>query len=342
MPSRRLGWLAGGVVATALAYHLVATAAYPTFFRTPGGPVSYAWPLGWPLEFGTCSATGQIAGFRPLAAAADLLIGVVLLVGTGLAVSTWAVQSTLPKMSRSSLVVVVVSIACWAALLAALRVPAAVFLGWAALAVVYLAVPCTAYSIVRLLRPASQFSLRTLFLAISVIAVVLAALAGSGNYATRGAGADRARLVSDSVRFGVLLETKTMNGGRVVAWDYAVARQTRQIPCRLDTAFGVEYAVRQANDAAHPAPTSDRIDLVEVWHSPAPIPNRMTGKLAAQTEKTLSCQPGEPQVAVFRLGSEPCLVPGEWKFELWHQSGSPKQRQKLLEQTFELELPAER
>lgn len=162
----------------ALAYHLVASSAYPNYFQTPDGPLSFSWPVGSPLTFGTWSATGEMTDFQPLALIADFLAAVVLVVGTAQAIDDWPRASLkLPVLNRNALIIVVASILGWVALFAVLRVPVAVFFGWAALAVIYLGVPCAAYSLVTRSRPSARFSMRTLLLVTTCICVVLAAIA---------------------------------------------------------------------------------------------------------------------------------------------------------------------
>jgi hypothetical protein len=193
-------WLAGGSIALALGYHLVATAAYPNFFRSSGWSTRQdSWPLGWPLEFAILSVTGQFHAFQPLALFADLLVAAVLILGTALAAADWSpTRITLPGANRKLLVVILASIGCWAALVAKLGAPLGVFLGWVALAIVYLGVPCAVYAIVTRARSHARFSLRTLLAVMTGLCVLLAILTTS-DCRQRPADSKRARIPAGEV-----------------------------------------------------------------------------------------------------------------------------------------------
>ncbi len=180
--SRWLALFAGCVMATAVAVHHVATAAYPSYFAEAGhGPLHHAWEIGWPLDFGTWSTTGEIERFRPLAFSVDFLVAVFLVLGTAAAAAEWRYWPALwPTLGRKALLVIVTSAICWALLNLLLEAPLGVFLGWAALAVVYLGVPCTVYSVITLAGRAHRFSLRALFVVVTCLCVILAAYAASG------------------------------------------------------------------------------------------------------------------------------------------------------------------
>jgi hypothetical protein len=259
--------------------------------------------------------------------------------GTAVAAAEWRYwPAAWPRLSHKALLVIVASAICWAALNLVLEAPLGVFLGWAALAVVYLGVPCTAYSVFTLANRAHRFSLRALFIVVTCLCVILAAFAGSG-FLGRSILRDRDSVNvfvgEGSFDYGLVEANDTVRNGQVVARDYRLVKRTRNIPCTLGTAFGVEYEIERGPTAAPAKLQADRsVDVIEIWHYPKAMTNPRTGKRERQVQSYHSVAPGTRKVAVFWLGSPPYLMPGEWKFELWERHPDPKRRRKLLEQVF--------
>ena len=260
------------------------------------------------------------------------------MLGTAAAAAEWRYWPALwPTLGRKALLVILTSAICWAVLNLLMVAPLGVFLGWAALAVIYLGVPCTAYSVFTLAGQAHRFSLRALFIVVTCLCVILAAFVGSGflgqtNSQDRDSGV---AVRPGTFDYGLMQSIDTISNGRMIARDYRLVKRTRIIPCTLGTAFGVEYELDRtspATDAAiQPEPA---IQVVEVWHYPAMMTNPVTGRRENYTRIHRSVTPGTREVAVFRLGSATYLMAGAWKIELWEQRGGEGQRRKLLEQGF--------
>ncbi len=334
-----LGIAAGGATLLAIVTHQLAIAAYPTYFSgIAGTPTRDAWDLGWPWRFATMSMSGELSRLSALPLGADLVISVALVVGVVVAVGDWTRGRSLRPVFDARLIAIIgLTMVGWLLLAGLLRVPVAVFFGWAALVLIFLAIPCAAYAL-------SRFSLRGLFIAITVLCIVLAAVVAIGAWR---AGRERTeRLARAAVyqvdpstyEFGIAKTIETTSGGRVVAWDYDVVDETTRVPLALGTVFGVEYTV--VGDRGRGLSGPAHLSLIEVWHYPGELVDNPFGVSARQSERNLQSLVGRREVSVMRLRSEPYLLPGEWKFELWLDAGGqPGERRKLLEQTFVLKPP---
>jgi hypothetical protein len=336
-----LTWFAGGLVLGALVHFQLAIAAYPTYFvelRT-ARTVHYSWTVGWPLPFATCSLTHGWSGIALLSLLVDTIFAAALVVGTMAAVRRWTRGRTysLPANGQT-LAVIVVTLLGWIVLLQTLSIPWFVFLGWAALVVIFLVVPCAAYSLVIFapqLRHSTRFSIRTLLVAVTVFCIAAAAVAWRMNAirAERLARVPRVRV--ESMDYGLMETVDTRDNGRLVARDYRIVKQTQAIPCTLGTIFGIEYVL--SNDlpsANQDAPRQDHVQAYFVWRYPSEITDPKLRAKQRQAERQIPVRTGERHVEVFWLGSEPYLVPGQWQLEIWQSTGIPGERRKLLEQVF--------
>lgn len=325
-------WLAGGLVLGALVHFQLAIAAYPIYFRD-------LWSLGWPLTVATWSSTYGWGQFAPLALLVDLTFAVALVIGTMGAVQRWTRGLTYsPPANGRTLAVLVITIFGWIVLLQTLSIPAVVFLGWAALVVIFLSVPCAAYSLVILatqLRHSPRFSIRTLLVAVTVVCIAAAAFAWrrGANRAAQLARVPKVRV--ESMNYGLMETVDTRENGRIVARDYRIIKRTQDIPCSLGTIFGVEYVLSiEQPGASQDAPRQDRVQASFIWRYPADITDPKTGTTRRQSELQFPVRTGVRHVEVFRLGSEPYLVPGQWQLEIWQSTGIPGEQRKLLEQVF--------
>jgi len=338
-----LTWLAGGLLLGALVHFQLAIAAYPVYFAElqAAGSVHYSWTVGWPLPFAMWSSTHGWSGFAPLSLLVDTTFAAALVVGTMAAVQRWTRGRTysLPANGQT-LAAMVVTLLGWIVLLQTLSIPAVVFLGWAALVVIFLAVPCAAYSLVVFapqLRHSRRFSIRTLFVAVTVLCVAAAAVAWRMNAirAERIARVPKVRV--ESMDYGLMETVDTRENGRFVSRDYRIIKRTQAVPCTLGTIFGVEYMLSSEQPGAkQDARRQDYVQVSFVWHYPSEIsdPKLRLGTKQRQSEHQIPIRIGERHVEVFRLGSEPYLVPGQWKLEVWQNTGIPGERRKLLEQVF--------
>ena len=104
-----------------------------------------------------------------------------LAIGSAIAVDDWTRgRASRPPIGGRLLATIAITAVGWLLLNRALDVNVGVFLGWAALVVVYLAVPCAAWAIVIYFARAMQsprFSLRWLFIVITASCIVLAVIA---------------------------------------------------------------------------------------------------------------------------------------------------------------------
>ena len=170
-------------MAAAIVVHQVAAEAYPAHFdKLPESSVRNTWRLGWPLPCAVRTTTGEVTRLGRLELAVNVLVAAVLVLGTAFTAGQWRdSRFSLPEGTgpvRLGQLVVILSLTAlaWAALVALLRVPAAVFVGWLALGVAYLGVPCTAYSLAAGFGRPLRFSLLTLLAVVTVLCMLLAAL----------------------------------------------------------------------------------------------------------------------------------------------------------------------
>ena len=187
-------WVAGGAALVAILTHCLAIAAYPPYFAGAASPLRYEWQLGWPWPFAKISVDGQWKALSGLALGADIAVA-----GPG---------HRQRHRGGRLLATIAISALGWLLLSRALGVNVGVFLGWAALAVDYLAVPCAAWAIVIHFARAMEsprFSLRWLFIFITASCIVLAAVAWRlgqrrAPRGLKGEAVDRPSLVPPAVR----------------------------------------------------------------------------------------------------------------------------------------------
>ena len=100
---------------------------------------------------------------------------------------------------------------------------------------------------------------------------------------------------------------------------FSLARATTNIPARIGTRFGFRYTI-------HGTPSNAPIVLKMVGEHP-PFKDPKTGKSQSRDEYELQSWIGQTY-ASYSLDEEWELVPGKWKFEVWHKD------KKLCEQSF--------
>jgi len=338
-----LTWLAGGMVLGALVNYQLAIAAYPVYFQQQSArSVHHSWTVGWPLPLATWSTTPGWSRLAPLSLLVDSVFAAALVVGTMAAVQGWTRgrSYSLPANGQT-LAAMVVTLLGWIVLIQTLSIPAVVFLGWAALVVIFLAVPCAAYSLVVFtaqLRHSKRYSIRTLFVVLTALCVAAATVAWQMNI-NRAERAERIARVPkvrvESMDYGLMEAVDTHENGRWVSRDYRIVKRTDAIPCTLGTIFGVEYALSSEQPGgSQSAPRQDHVQAYVVWHYPSEITDPNRGRKQRQSERQIPIRTGERDVEVFRLGSEPYLMPGQWKLEMWQDTGIPGERRKLIEQVF--------
>ncbi len=333
-------WLAGGVVLAALAHFQSALAAFPVYFsELSPQSVHHGWQAGWPIPFGQRTVTGEIAGFQPLALVSDLVFALIVVLGTMASVQHWLRGKTILLPAPGlTLGVLAVTLLTWLALLQTLNIPLRVLLGWAALAVIFLAVPCAAYSLVTYMTRmtfAPRFSLRVLLVVVTLLCFFAAAFAWRQNALRAARRAQVPSVRVESMDYGLMETVDTIEIGRRVAREYRITRRTTTIPCKLDSVFGVEYvlAIDQPG-SKQGTPRKDSVNLHFVWHYPAQIIDPQRGTSERESTRDMHVLAGTRHVEVFWLGSEPYLVPGRWQLEIWQNTGFPGERRKLLEQEF--------
>lgn len=338
-----LTWLVGSIVLWALIYQNMIGFA-PIWLRSLTVPTRRGgYSIGWPLIFLWNSIDDPDRGFALPRLVMDLFFCGFIFGGTVAAVEPFA-RATIaqPTASRRTLAVIITTILGWLLLISFLRVPVFFFLGWASLSVIYLAMPCVAFSVVATVaRTRSfRFSIKTMLLALTVVCLGAAWVAWplSRERLERQARAVDVRVANETVNYGTMEPDNTMSNGRVVAWDYKLVKRTEDIPCTLGTIFGIEYKlVAQSVSGKGPVPGAVRI--TKVWRYPRELINPRTGKAELQTELSEPIPVGERDVMAYRLGYEHLLVPGEWKFEVWYDDPywvSGRRKKLLLEQVFVL------
>ncbi|MDB6110589.1 MAG: hypothetical protein JWR69_2339, partial [Pedosphaera sp.] len=100
---------------------------------------------------------------------------------------------------------------------------------------------------------------------------------------------------------------------------FTLAQATTNIPARVGTRFGFRYAI-------HGTPTNAPIVLTMVGEHP-PFKDPQTGKIQTKDVYQLESWIGQTYTSV-SLDEERDLLPGKWKFEVWHIG------KKLCEQSF--------
>jgi hypothetical protein len=278
--------------------------------------------FGWPVVFFEKSPSRWVDRlFSPPQLVFDLIVCGFILVTTVAAVEQWTRDRiAVPTANYRFLGILLATLVGWYWLSQFLHVPLFVFLGWAALTVIFLAIPCVAYSVVNALPKirAFRFSVRTLMLFLAVLCLVAAWGAPSRYLQHKKAQAIGVEMTVDPVNYGILQQ---LNAGYGYSSGYKVVECTNRIPFSMGTTFGVEYTLA-ARAVGSQATVPAHIFVEKVYYSP---------KSAKRTSQQL-LQPGERDVMVYRV--EPNSEPGEWKFEIWADDGQGLGKQRLLQKSF--------
>jgi hypothetical protein len=108
---------------------------------------------------------------------------------------------------------------------------------------------------------------------------------------------------------------------------FKLIQSTTNVPAKIGTRFGFRYRIKGS-------PTNAPIVLTMVGEHP-PYKNPKTGKSQARDEYQLESWIGETYTS-YLLENEWELIPGPFKFEVWHQG------KKLCEQAFMITADANR
>jgi hypothetical protein len=133
-------------------------------------------------------------------------------------------------------------------------------------------------------------------------------------------GADVTEVGIYSARVIKAYEVAGVVGGTNQGLDsFTLVQATTNIPARLGTRFGFHYTIRGT-------PSNAPILLTMVGEHP-PLTNPKTGRTQARDEYELQSWIGQTYTS-FLFEEQWELIPGEWKFEVWHEG------KKLCNQSF--------
>jgi len=115
-------------------------------------------------------------------------------------------------------------------------------------------------------------------------------------------------------------EVPGVTGGTNEGLDsFSLVKATTNVPARIGTRFGFRYTI-------HGTPSNAPIVLTMVGEHP-PLKNPKTGTTQTRDEYRLQSWIGQTYTS-YALDEEWELIPGKWKFEVWHKG------KKLCEQSF--------